>query len=96
METSQPSRGKPSVCAEQFAITGSPYLTTRVEGDMVRRQRTLSVRSAWLMTGGGTLREGDGGDGSSVGRGEGGEIWDGRGGADVEMETGDEVAEPTR
>lgn len=62
---------------------------------MVRGQRTFSVRSAWLMTGGGTLREGDGRDGSSVGRGEGGEIWDGRGGADVEMETGDEVAEVT-
>lgn len=45
--------------------------------------------------GGGTLR-GDGKDGRIVGRGEGGEICDSRGGADVEMETGDEVAELNR
>lgn len=43
--------------------------------------------------GGGVLREGDGGDARVVG--EGGEICDRRGGSDVCMETGDEVAEVT-
>ncbi|KAA8595295.1 hypothetical protein FQN60_012430 [Etheostoma spectabile] len=43
--------------------------------------------------GGGRLREGDGGD-ARIGR-EGGEICDKKGGADVCMETGDEVAEFT-
>lgn len=77
-------------------MTGSPYLTTRLDGDIMRGQRTFSVSSAWMPVsggkGGGTLR-GDGKDGKIVGRGEGGEICDSRGGADVEMETGDEVAE---
>lgn len=66
----------------------------------MRGHWTLSVISAGLLRrdgmGGETLREGDSGDGRTVGTGEGREICDRRGGADEEMETGDEVAELNR
>lgn len=54
---------------------------------------TFSVDSPELLTRGGILKEGEGG--RIVGDGEGGEICDGKGGAGVETETGDEVAEVT-
>ncbi len=69
-----------------------------MEGDTVRGQLTFCVDSLELSRGGmegGILREGEGGDGRIVGEEEGGEIWDVRGGAGVEVETGDEVAEIT-
>lgn len=63
------------------------YLTTRVEGDIVRGQLTFSVESPELLTrgamGGGILSEGEGREGRIAGKEEGGEICDGRGGAGV-------------
>lgn len=60
------------------------YLTTRLEGVRVRGQRALSTRSSWSPPTGGMLSEGDGQEGSIVGKG--GEIWEGG------RERGDEVA----
>lgn len=81
-ETSQPRPENPAVDKEQFAVTGSPNLTTREEGVSVSGQPTSE-----------TLRGEEGGDGRILAEGEGVEICKGRGGAGVEMETGEEVAE---
>ncbi len=58
------------------------YLTTRLEGDIVRGQLSFLVDSAELLMrggmAGGILREGEGREGRAVGKEEGGEICDGR------------------
>lgn len=61
---------------------GPSYLTTSVEGEIIKGQLNCSVQSLGspMKTG---LKEGEGGGIPGEGVEEGGEIWDGKGGAGV-------------
>lgn len=90
---SQPSIEKSVLGFEQFAVAESPNLTTRVEGEICSLQLTATIDSVELTV---EMREGNQRDEGRlfVGKGEGGDICDGKSVAGVIV--GEEVAEPMR